>query len=262
MNAQALTFPALHEIDLDTRQLLHIQREELTPLLQQPALLTRYADHLVQQQNQLLMVKSLQTAPQLSQIISQMINHLNQSGRYLKPKKFNILQKWLGIDLEQQAGSVSYLNDLNTLVQDAARLSERVSVEIYQSQKNMQSLHDLRFDMAHYVVAAEQFLQEVDHFATSSTLDHIKDRLHKKINTLMTSQSTTDMAMLQVQLSQNVAMTILDRFNEAKNVLIPAWQQHVLQVQQAQSPLELKRLNEARDRLIQTLDRAVQSNHN
>lgn len=260
MNQQAQNFPALHDIELELTRLMQIKREQLTPLLQQPTLLTHYADVVIQQQNQLLLTKSILTSPQLSQLIREMIQHLNQSSRYLKPKKFNVLQKWLGIDLEQQASSVGYVNQLNSLVQQAARLSERVAVEVYQSQKNLQALHDLRIEMAHHVVAAEQFLQEARQFSHVQHLQMIEDRLNKKINMLMTSQSATDLAMLQIQLSQNVAMTILDRFNEAKNVLIPSWQQHVLQLRQADSPVELQKLNDARDRLIDTLDGAVRSN--
>lgn len=258
--AQSLTFPALHDIETNIGRLVAIKRQYLTPVLEQPTLLTNYADDLVQKQNQLILSKSIQTSQELSQLIGRMISHLNESNRYLKPKKFNFLQKWLGIDLEQQAGSVSYLNDLNSLVKEADRLSQRVAAEIYQSQKNMQTLHGLRVEMAHYVVAAEEFLQDVYLFASAQQIENIKERLHKKINTLMTSQSATDMATLQIQLSQNIAMTILDRFNEAKNVLIPSWQQHVLQAQQAQTPQDLQRLNEARDRLINTLDRAIKTN--
>lgn len=257
---QDLTFPALHDIELNVGRLVVIKRNSLVPLLDQPANLTHYADDLVQKQNQLVLSKSIQSSQELSQLISRIIMHLNHSDRYLKPKTFNFIQKWLGIDLEQQAGSVSYLNDLKRLVAEADRFSQRVATEIYQSQKNMQDLHSLRIEMAHFVIAAEQFLDEIPQFAATHQVENIKDRLHKKINTLMTSQSATDIAMLQIQLAQSVALTILDRFNEAKNVLIPAWQQHVLQVQQAKSPIELQKLNDARDRLIRTLDGAIQSN--
>ena len=261
MTTQPLTFPALHDIETNMGRLVAIKRQFLTPVLSQPALLTQYADDLVQKQNQTILSKSLQTSQQLSQLISKIIAHLNASSRYLKPnKKYNFLQKWLGIDLEQQAGSVGYLNELNRLVKEADHLSQRVATEIYQTQKNMQTLHELRVEMAHYVVAAEEFLQDVYLFASADQIENIKERLHKKVNTLMTSQSATDMAMLQIQLSQNIAMTILDRFNEAKNILIPAWQQHVLQAQQAKTPQDLQRLNEARDRLIQTLDHAIKTN--
>lgn len=257
-----LTFPALHDIELNIGRLVTIKRNDLVPLVDQPANLTHFADDLVQKQNQLILTKSVQSSQDLSRLINRMITHLNHSEKYLKPKKFNFIQKWLGIDLEQQAGSVRYLKDLNALVKEADRLSQKVATELYQSQKNMQILHELRVDMAHNVVAAEQFLEELPQFAPIHQIESIEHRLHKKINTLMTSQSATDLAMLQIQLSQNIALTILDRFNEAKNVLIPAWQQHVLQVQQARTPLELQKLNEARDRLVRTLDSAIKSNQN
>lgn len=259
MTQYSQSFTALHDIALDQSRLMQIKRDELVPLLQQPTHLTHYADQLVQQQNQLLLSRPIQSSQDLSQIISRMIEQLNQSGKYLGQKKYNVVQRWFGIDLERQADSVNYLNDLNRVIEDATRLSNRVATEIYQSQKLMQSLHDLRNDMAHYVIAAEQFIAESNHFAQQGQFDYIQERLQKKINTLMTSQSATDMAMLQIQLSQNVAMTLLDRFNEAKNVLIPAWQQHVLNLQTADTPQELQRLNDARDRLIQTLDRAIKT---
>lgn len=75
----------------------------------------------------------------------------------------------------------------------------------------------------------------------------------------MTSQSATDMAMLQRILNQNIAMTVLDRFNEAKNLLIPAWQQHIMSVQAGHTPEQLAQLDKAREQLISTLDKAVKS---
>jgi hypothetical protein len=260
MTQYSQNFIALHDINLDQEMLLKIKRNVLVPFMRNPTLLTHYADHIVQEQNQLLLSQSIQSSQQLSQVIRQLINQLNQSKKYFGQKKYNFIQRWFGIDLEQQAGSVNFLNDLNQLVEVATRLSHQVATEIYQSQKQMQQLEQLRVDMAHYVVAAEQFVQECHAFADNKmSLDPFKDRLHKKINTLMTSQSATDMAMLQQNLSRNTAMTILDRFNEAKNILIPAWQQHVLQLQTVQNPQELQQLNAARERLIQTLDHAVKT---
>ena len=258
--SQDLTFPALHDIELNIGKLVSIKRYQLIPVLEQPAALTHYADDLVQKQNQLVLTHSIEKSKELSQLIEKIISLLNQSNRYLKPRKFNALQRWLGIDLEQEAGSLGYLKQLQKMLEEAGRLSQRLATEIYQSQKNMQVLHEYRVEMAHYVVAAEQFLNEAHQFAQAQQLENIKERLHKKINTLMTSQSATDLAMLQIQLNQNIAMTILDRFNEAKNVLIPAWQQHVMHVQHGNTPEDLQKLNDARDRLIQTLDRAVKSN--
>lgn len=253
-------FIALHDIELDHETLMKIKRNVLVPFMHNPTLLTHYADHIVQAQNQLLLSQSIQSSEQLSQGIRQLIERLNQSKKYLGQKKYNFLQRWFGIDLEQQASSLRFLEDINQLIDSATRLSHQVATEIYQSQKQMKELEQLRVEMAHYIVAAEQFVQECPVFANNQmSLHSFLGRLNKKINTLMTSQSATDMAMLQRILSQNIAMTILDRFNEAKNILIPVWQQHVFQLQTAQNPQELQQLNEARERLIQTLDHAVKT---
>ncbi|KAF7275646.1 hypothetical protein GWI33_011465 [Rhynchophorus ferrugineus] len=253
---------ALHDIVLNQSRLTQIKRDELAPLLKQPNALTQYADTLIQQQNQQLLSNTITSAQALSQVIHRIIVQLNQSKKYLGQKKYNFIQRWLGIDLEQQVGSLQYLNELNALIDEAALLGHRVATEIHQSQENLQSLHDLRTEMAHYVVAAEQFLLEIDQFAKQQYLDDFKPRIQKKINTLMTSQTATDLAMLQMQLSQNVAMTILDRFNDFFFFFFPAWQQHVFNLQSVQTPQELQRLNEARERLIQTLDHAIKSANN
>ncbi len=256
---QTTTFTALHAIDLEQERITRIKRNVLLPLMQNPMLFSHYADNVVQEQNQLLLNKPIQSAQGLGQVIRQLIEKLNQSKKHLQQKKYNVLQRWFGIDLEQQAGSVQFFNDLNHLIDKASRLSHKVAGEVYQSQKQMQHLHRLRTEMAHYVIAAEQFETECQAFAQQQDISMFKQRLNKKINTLMTSQTATDMAMLQIELSQNVAMTILDRFNEAKNVLIPTWQQHVLSLQSGQDPQELQQLNDARHRLIVTLDNALHS---
>ncbi len=263
MNQNTPQFTALHQLTLEQERITRLKINVLVPMMQNPTLLTHYADNVIQEQKQLLLSQPIQSGQELSHIIQTIIEKLNQSKKYLKPNKtYNAIQRWFGIDLEQQAGSIHFLNELQSLIDKATLLSHRIATEIYHSQKQMQDLQQLRNEMAHYVVAAEQFLTECDGFAEQPmSLDSFKQRLDKKINTLMTSQSATDMAMLQMILSQNVAMTILDRFNEAKNLLIPAWQQHVFNVQSGQTPQQLQQLNDARERLISTLDKAVKSSN-
>lgn len=260
MATNTIFLTALHDIPRNEETLLKIKRNVLVPFVQNPTLLTHYADHIVQAQNQLLSSATVQSSQPLAQVISQIIMQLDQSKKYFQPKKYNFIQRWFGLDLEQQADSIKFLNDLNQTLDHATHLSHRVATEIYQSRKQMENLDLLRSDMAHYVVAAEQFMQESEAFVEQKhVLDNFRQRLQKKINTLMTAQSATDLAMLQRDLNQHIAMTILDRFNEAKNILIPVWQQHMLNVQSANTPQELQKLNDARQHLINTLDKAVQS---
>ena len=37
-------------------------------------------------------------------------------------------------------------------------------------------------------------------------------------------QASNDIALAQMQLTQQLSLSLLDRFNEAQHVLIPAWQ--------------------------------------
>lgn len=257
-------FVALHDMPLDLSRLTEIKRNVLVPFMQQPSLLTHYADHIIQQQNQLLLSKSVESSQALADLIRQIIEQLDQSKKYLNGKKFNAFQRWFGLDVEQQAGALHCLNTLAHLLDQATVLSTQVGNEIYHSQQMIGSLYQYRTEMAHFVVAAEQFLNECEHIPKRHTnhhhnLDGFKARLQQKINTLITSQSASDLTILQLNLTQNVAMTILDRFSEAKSVLIPAWQQHILSLQASDHPKELERLNAARERLIRTLDHAIRS---
>lgn len=254
--------PALESIELDRERVTRIKRNVLVAMLDNPTLLTSYAGNVVEEQNQSLAYSAIVSGAQLSEIIHELIKLLEQSEQYFKPKKYNFLQRWMGVDIEQQANGLQSLQYVERLTQNASTLSQRISAEIYQSQQQMQKLQQLRADMAHYVKAAEEFVRECDDFAGAHTpLNNFKDRLEKKINTLLTSQTATDLAMLQIRLSQNNAMTLLDRFNEAKNVLIPAWRQHVVSIQNAQTPMQLEQLNAARNRLVNTLNTAITENN-
>ena len=107
--------------------------------------------------------------------------------------------------------------------------------------------------MAKYIRAAQEFLHEYPAFVQHRhPLDNFADRLSKKVNTLQTLQASNDIALAQMQLTQQLSLSLLDRFNEAQHVLIPAWQYHVQQSQQHQQYSQTQ-LDKSREKLIQTL---------
>lgn len=61
-----------------------------------------------------------------------------------------------------------------------------------------------------------------------------------------------------MQLSQQLSLTLLDRFKEAQQVLIPAWQYHVKQSNQSNSRIELEKLDHSRESLIHTLRKSLE----
>jgi len=61
-----------------------------------------------------------------------------------------------------------------------------------------------------------------------------------------------------MQLSQQLSLSLLDRYKEAQQVLIPAWQYHVKQSQQSSSTIELEKLDNSREKLIHTLKKSLQ----
>ena len=71
-------------------------------------------------------------------------------------------------------------------------------------------------------------------------------------------QSSNDIAITQMQLSQQLSFTLLDRFKEAEQVLIPAWQYHVKQSSESDSTNELQKLDNSREKLILTLKKSLQ----
>ena len=256
--ASPRSLPAIHQLPVQQRRIERLKVEFLLPMLAQANLLSCYADPVLQAQNQLLLQHGILHNLPLSQSIAALIEGLNQSEKYLAPRRFNRLQRWLGSHLEHQSLQFDYVQGLSNSLQQASELSHLVADEINQSQQHIQSMHSLRLDMAHFIIAAEQFLQESPEFAKpSAQFEQFSMRLAQKINTLLSAQTATDLAILQLELNQNTAMSLLDRFNEAKQLLIPAWQQHVLSLQQQQTPLQLQRLNVARQALIERLSAAI-----
>src|SRR5690606_4740545 len=110
--------------------------------------------------------------------------------------------------------------------------------------------------MAKHIVAADELLSEYPLFIKKQhPLDNFSERLSKKINTLRTLQSSNDIAITQMQLSQQLSFSLLDRFKEAQQVLIPAWQYHV---QQSQSKHSTSELDNSRESLIKTLKKSLE----
>ena len=248
----------LSQISLDHEQLLAIKRNDLLPLMDDPHRLNAYADHLVQAQSVLLNGIDPKLNQQLSAVISQIIQQLSLSKKYLRGRRFNALQKWLGIDVEYDAGQVKYLKDLDRLIDEANHLSQRLQIEIQKSQSRLQQALGLREQMAAYIRAADEFLIEYPQFTQQQKLDHFVERLSKKINTLHTLQTSNDIAMKQMQLSQELSFGLLDRFKEAQQVLIPAWQYHVKQSTASTSTNTLDQLDKSREDLIRNLKKSLQ----
>lgn len=248
----------LSQIESNQEHILAIKRNDLVPLLNDPHRLNHYADHLVQAQSVLLNGVDPKLNQQLSEVISQIIQQLSLSKKYLRGRRFNALQKWLGIDVEYDAGQVKYVKDLDRLIHEANHLSQRLQIEIQKSQSRLQQALGLREQMAAYIQAADEFLREYPQFSKQQVLDHFVERLSKKVNTLQTLQSSNDIAMKQMQLSQHLSFSLLDRFKEAQQVLIPAWQYHLKQSRESGSSSTIEQLDKSRENLIQNLKKSLQ----
>ncbi|WP_180107244.1 MULTISPECIES: tellurium resistance protein [unclassified Acinetobacter] len=250
----------LKDITVDRAEVLSIKRNDLVPLLTDQYRLNHYADQLIQAQSVLLDGVDPQLTKQLSQTIEQLIQALANSKKYLKRRKFNALQKWLGIDLEYGSGQVEYYKNLDQLLDRANHLSQKLQLEIQKSQARFNQLQGLREQMARYIVAAEEFLVEYPQFVKNQhPLDNFAERLSKKVNTLQTLQASNDIAITQMQLSQQLSFELLDRYKEAQQVLIPAWQYHVKQSRQSNSTSSLEKLDNSRENLIKTLKKSLEN---
>ncbi|KAF1017924.1 MAG: hypothetical protein GAK29_04385 [Acinetobacter bereziniae] len=250
----------LEQISCSADELFSIKRNDLVPLLDNQTRLNLYADQLIQAQSVLLKSIDPSLTQKLSQVIAQIIEQLFASKKKLNQRKFNALQKWLGLDLEFSVGQVQYLRDLESLIDEAKQLSQRLHVEIQKSDSRFQQANGLREQMAKYIRAAQEFLYEYPAFVQQRhPLDNFSERLSKKINTLQTLQASNDIALAQMQLTQQLSLTLLDRFNEAQQVLIPAWQYHVKQSNAQNSLVKTEELDKSRDKLIQSLKKSLEN---
>lgn len=256
--SQLTVLVPIQDIAVDQADILQIKRHELVPLLTDQYRLNHYADSIIQAQSVLLNGIDPNLTHKLSHTIEQLIQSLGESKKYLKQRKFNALQKWLGIDLDYGSSQVQYYKKLDRLLDEANQLSRKLQIEIQKSQSRFQQVLGLRDQMAKHIVAAEQFLVEYPAFIKNQhPLDQFAQRLEKKINTLYTLQASNDIAITQIQLSQQLSFSLLDRFKEAQQVLIPAWQYHVKQTQAKHSTKDLENLDNSRENLIKTLKKSL-----
>lgn len=256
---QAYTLAPLHEIETNLHDVLSIKRNDLVPMLNDQYKLNHYADKLVQAQSVLLQGVDPKLTHRLSQNIQQLIQQLSLSKKYLRKRKFNAVQRWLGVDVEFGAKQIGYYRNLDTLLEQTNTLSQQLQIEIQKSQSRFNQLSGLREQMALYVQSAEEFLNEYPNFAHQYSLDHFAERLSKKIHSLRTIQASNDIAIAQMQLSQHLTFSLLDRFKEAQQVLIPAWKYHVQQSQHSGSDASLEKLEGSREKLIQTLKKSLEN---
>lgn len=256
---QFIELTPLQQIEIDPTELLSIKRNDLVPLLDNQGRLNLYADQLIQAQSVLLNGVDTQLTQKLSQVITQIIEQLSNSKKKLKQRKFNVLQKWLGLDLEFSAGQVKYFKDLDVLIQEANFLNQKMAIEIQKSQIRFQQALGFREQMAKYIRAAQEFLHEYPQFLKNRhPLDNFEERLSKKINTLETLQASNDIALAQMQLTQQLSYSLMDRFKEAQQVLIPAWQYHLKQNSEQQSVASVGELDKSREKLIALLKKSLE----
>ncbi|OTG66619.1 tellurium resistance protein [Acinetobacter silvestris] len=249
----------LELIEISREELLAIKRNDLVPLLDDQVRMNLYADQIIQAQSVLLNGVDRQLTQKLSQVIAELIKQLSYSKNILKPKKLNRLQKWLGLDLEFDTDKIKYLKDLDRLIDEANILSQKLKIEIQKSESRFQQAMGYREQMAKYIVAAQEFLYEYPNFVSNRhPLDNFGERLSKKINTLQTLQANNDIALAQMQLTQQLSLGLMDRFKEAQQVLIPAWHYHLKQGSTTQSQNSLAELDQSRDKLIQTLKQSLE----
>ncbi|AOA57853.1 hypothetical protein [Acinetobacter larvae] len=254
MTQSSRQLPALTEIDLDPQRLLYLQREQLLPLRDAPIQLNYYADAVVQAQSAQLIVIDAELTQQLSQTIAQLLKHLQQATTQLKTRRFNALQRWLGLDIESDVTKIKYLDRLDAYVDQANHLSQKLKLQLAQSSQRRQHYVQLRREMAHAIVAAQQFLQQYPLFqANDNNFDSFEQRLSKKIETLQRLQHNHDLAYAQMQLNEQLALQLLDRFKEAQQVLLPAWQQQLRQNQDRANIRDIQQLQGDRDKLINSL---------
>lgn len=256
---QFATLLPLDQIHVDSNELLSIKRNDLVPLLDDQARLNHYADQLIQAQAVLLNGVDPKLTQKLSHVIAEIIQQLNQSKKAMKVKKFNALQRWLGLDLEFHAGKIKYMKDLDRNILLANQLSQKLQLEIQKSQARFQQAQGYREQMAKYIRAAQEFLHEYPQFVHNrNPLDQFEQRLSKKIHTLETLQASNDIALAQMQLTQQLSYSLLDRFKEAQQVLIPAWQYHLKQSQDQGSGTSIQDLDQSREKLIQSLKKSLE----
>ena len=248
----------LHSIDHSQEELLSIKRNDLVPLLSDQSKLNYYADHIVQAQMALLNGIDAQLIQKMSETISNIIQQLNSSKKKFRQRKFNALQKWLGLDLEFNAEKIHHHQDLAQLIHQADQLAQRLKIETQKSQARVKQVEGLREQMAKYIFAAKDFLKDYPQFAVNRhPLDNFNERLSKKIHTLETLQASNDIVLMQMQLTQQLSLTLIDRFSEAQQILIPAWQYHLEQSQQRNTSSDLEQLDRSREKLIRTLKQSL-----
>lgn len=247
-NAQGPDLPPLQTLQLDAARIQRIMAQVLQPMQAQPQLLVHYADHVLQAQQQIMAQQSGDLAGQLSQAVEAILQRLQQSGVILQTRRYSRWQRWLGLDLERQARQDDLYYTLDRQVKVAHQLSQQVQRADQGVLAQLDELTQLRLDMAHMVAAAEQFVQRPG-------LDtHFQQRLQQKISTLLTAQLSHDLALAQLQLVRQVNLNVLDRFYETIAILIPAWQQQQLSLQQQHVPGQLAQLNASRQQLLHTLN--------
>ena len=247
----------LDQMNIDPDHLLYIKRHHLVPLLDDQMRLNHFADQIVQAQAVVLNGIDPKLNQQLGQVIGQIVTQLNGSTKVMKNKKFNTIQKWLGIDIEFGSAKIKYMQDLDHLVKEAAVLSQRLQLEIQKSQAKFLQATGYREQMAGYILAASEFLHEYPQFIkTRHPLDNFADRLSKKINTLQTLQTSNDIAMSQMLLTPHLSMSLLDLFKYADQVVISAWLYHLSQSQQHQQSSQAE-LDQSRENLIRSLQHSL-----
>lgn len=257
--------PPLSQLADNQAVILQIKRERLVPLFeiaqQQRIFELDYADQILHAQQQHLDQIHLALIPQFANHLSE-IMHILQHNDQDKPKKFNRLQKWLGQDIEYYAQSLASQKQLKKLVEQIQYDSKRVYQQQQKSDHSTQILLQLRQDMAYHIIALQEFIEESQQFsqshsATFAAMQQLQQRLKQRLQHLLNAQTSTDMALLQMLLNQDVATSLLARVDELLNVVLPSWQHYMNGQHASNNGKTLKEINQMQQQLLQRLQHAM-----
>ena len=207
---------------------------DLSRLFVDPSLISSYGASEVGSRAMDEYLQLMKGAPvkKLAQKIGEIVTCLHDADPTRATEKHSWLARFMGRNVESQIRHHIAVNRLDELIADAEDISSNVRVALAALDALLVAQSDYASKLAADINAGYAYLERNPSAGKPATgaleFDNPRERFSRKLSNLDALLTSHEMSAAQMTLSRGHVIGMLDRFDEAVNVLVPIWRQHAL----------------------------------
>jgi len=164
--------------------------------------------------------------------IAEIVTKLEEADPRKVEGKSNWLTKMTGADLENKVRYQVSRKAVDTLLEEADRMTARVVMLVDQLDKMIETHAEESRGLRLRIVAGRAYLEANPTAGIPPegeiTFDNPRERFARRLTSMSALLSSHEMSVAQMKLARGQALDMIERYHEISSVLVPVWRQHTL----------------------------------